>query len=569
MGKGNKPDKAPDKTLKASRGKAVDAGKSNTKPTGTLEDPEQSAAVAASAVTAAATASAIAAAAADENVNDAPPAAAGDEQSSPAVSQRASVARSATSASDQRRRTPAPKVVVEGKSPNKRESQPLPVTTSLAAAIPELVKGTNITFCTNMKVTESGLKVCAIRCRTSFRHKRSMYNHERGWVRVVLQAAIRIYFVECAGSFPLLICFFGDAPIVGGVGIGADNVPSNRSAKSREAVLERILTVTRPVRNTLNLDITIPTEAKSNRTVCELYGTAPAMADVQKYLDNLGEEHAIRRHRQEVQGFVGALASRLTGSNKDQLLPFHPNWYQSKRCIINGLVRATVHLTDTEIENIRKTSGLVVMPLTHVINFDEKLEERQLAVRFAGNIDVNAFHSIIVEKLCRNPDYQALASYVTYNTLCVTVNKPVSRATLHKMHQMLSKETTDVRGSWHIIPDTDKLPSAWEQKVAALPRMSFIPNERVVQQEVVVRRTVAVSAPVDPVVMALVAKQLGFALVTARDCDFSVAPLRFVGEWPTVEKAKEVEGEENAVQIQIGDYSFVLEVLSPLDEQRV
>ena len=569
MGKGNnKPDnKASDKAPKATRSKPTDAGKaSSSKPTDSLENPEESAAVAAKVVAAAAAASA--AVAADENVNDAPPAAAGDEQSSPAVSQRASLARSA-SAPDQRRRTSTPKVVVEGKSPNKRESQPLPVTTSLAAAIPELVKGTNIPYCTNMKVTESGLKICAIRCRTSFRHKRAMYNHERGWVRVVLQAAVRIYFVECAGSFPLLICIFGDAPVVGGVGIGADNVPSNRSAKSREAVLERTLTVTRPVRNTLNLDITIPTDAKSNRTLCELYGTAAAMVDVQKYLDNLGEEHAIRRHRQEVQGFVGALASRLTGSNKDQLLPFQPNWYQSKRCFINGLVRATVQLTDAEIENIRKTPGLVVMPLSHVINYDEKLEERQLAVRFAGNIDVDVFHRIIVEKLCRNPDYQALASYVTYNTLCVTVNKPVSRSTLHKMHQLLSKETTDVRGSWHIVPDTDKLPSAWEQKVAALPRMSFIPNERVVQQDVLVRRTVAVSAPVDAVVMALVAKQLGFALVTARDCDFSVAPLRFVGEWPTVEKAKEVEGEENAVQIQIGDYSFVLEVLSPLDEQRV
>ena len=193
----------------------------------------------------------------------------------------------------------------------------------------------------------------------------------------------------------------------------------------------------------------------------------------------------------------------------------------------------------------------------------------RLAVRFAGNIDVAVFHNIVVEKLCRNPDYQALASYVTYNTLCVTVNKPLSRSTLHKMQQMLSKETTDVKGSWHVVPDSDKLPSAWEQKVAALPRMSFIPHERVVQQDALVRRTVAVSAPVDPVVMALVAKQLGFVLVAARDCDFSVAPLRFVGEWPTVEKAKEVEGEENAVQIQIGDYSFVLEVLSPLDEQRV
>lgn len=569
MGKGNKADKAPDKAAgKASRAKATEVGKSNTKSTESRQQ-DETVSAAAQAVAAVASATAAANAAADETVNDAP----APQQSplagpeSPAISQRVPAH---PTASEQRRRTSkSSKVVVEGKSPNKRESQPLPVTTSLAAMVPELVKGTTIPFCTNMKVTESDIKVCAIRCRTSFRHKRAMYNHERGWVRFVLQAAVRIYFVECPGSFPLLICFFGDAPIVGGVGIGADNVPSTRSAKSREAVLERTLTVSRPVRNTISLNITIPADANSNRTMCELYGFASAMADVQKYLGNLGDEHATRRHRQEGQGFVGAITSRLTGSTKDQLLPFQPNWYQSKNCYINGLVRATVQLTDTEIENIRKTPGLVVMPLTHVIDYDDKLEERQLAVRFAGNIDVTVFHNIVVEKLCRNPEYQALASYVTYNTLCVTVNKPLSRSTLHKMQQMLSKETTDLNGSWHVVPDSDKLPSAWEQKIATLPRMSFIPHERVVQQDALVRRTVAVSAPVDPVVMALVAKQLGFVLVTARDCDFSVAPLRFVGEWPTVEKAKDMEGEDNATQIQIGDYNFVLEVLSPLDEQRV
>jgi hypothetical protein len=256
MGKGHKPEKAPDKAVKAARSKPTEVGKPNSKPLESRQDETVSAAAHVVAVVTSATAAA--AAAADESVNDAPAAlhqassSAGDEPSSPAVSQRALEARPAAS---ERRRTPKPKAVVEGKSPNKRESQPLPVTTSLAAMIPELVKGTNIPYCTNMKVTESEVKVCAIRCRTSFRHKRAMYNHERGWVRFVLQAAVRIYFVECPGSFPLLICFFGDAPIVGGVGIGADNMPSNRSAKSREAVLERILAVSRPVRNTL---ITIP-----------------------------------------------------------------------------------------------------------------------------------------------------------------------------------------------------------------------------------------------------------------------------------------------------------------------
>ena len=119
------------------------------------------------------------------------------------------------------------------------------------------------------------------------------------------------------------------------------------------------------------------------------------------------------------------------------------------------------------------------------------------------------------------------------------------------------------------MPNSDKLPSEWEQKVAALPRTSFLPNEPIVQQEALVRRTVAISTPVDPTFLAAIAKELGFTLIAARDCDFSVVPLRFVGEWPTVEQARTMEGEANARRLQIGDFSFVLEVLSPLDEQRV
>jgi hypothetical protein len=513
--------------------------------------------------------------------------------SSPVVPPTASANEAARRASKpkQARSNPTGPVVVERpRKPRKQPATPLPITKSLAEAVNQAANnacfgarfthlkiGEHIQYCYGMHMIGSDLNVCAIRCRTSFRHIAMMFNFERGWVRAILKKSPYIFFIECPGSYPLLICAgFNDAPVEGGVGIGADGVPNNRCAQSREAVLSRIVTVFRQAR-LVTLDVPFPTES-ALRTPCEVYGTAPAMAAVEKCLKDEGREHAIRRHRAEVpgRGMVSSIAARFTRSatahasapTQDPLLPYLPSWYQRKNSYIDGLVRATVHLTDAQIGFYRDSPGLVVMPVAHVIDYDAAREERQLTVRFKGKIDVDAFHTIVVDKLCRNPEYEALASYVTYGTLCVTINKPLSRSTLRSMTTMLSKETTDLAGSWFVVPNSDKLPSAWEQKVASLPRTSFLPDEPI-QQEPLVRRTVAVSAPVDPTFLAAIAKRLGFTLISARECDFSVTPLRFVGEWPTVEQARAMEGEDNAIRIQNGGFNFVLEVLAPLDEQRV
>jgi hypothetical protein len=491
---------------------------------------------------------------------------------------------------------PKPNVVVERKKASKPRSPPtpLPITKSLANAInlaahntkrsgapgafawsPSLLQvGGNIPYCYGMQMLSSEHNICAIRCRTSFRHAEKMYNFERGWTRPIINASPHIFFVECPGSNPLVICAgFKDSPVQGGVGVGANGVASNRNEKSREAVLSRIITVSRPALQ-VTLNVAFPEES-TKRTPCEVHGTAAAMAALEKCIEEEGREHAHRRHRAEApgQGMVSSITARFRGNSatppQDPTLPYHPGWYKSKNCYIDGLVRATVHLTDAQMQHFRNTPGLLIMPVRHVIEYDEKVDERQLTIRFKGNIDVGVFHNIVVEKLCRNAEYEAFASYVTYATLCVTLNKPVSRATLRAIVSMLKKETTDLSGSWFLMPNSDKLPSEWEQKAAALPRTRFLPNEPIVQQEALVRRTVAISTPVDPAFLAAIAKELGFTLVAARECDFSVTPLRFVGEWPTVEQAKKMEGEDNARRIQVGDFNFVLEVLSPLDEQRV
>ena len=517
------------------------------------------------------------------------------------------------SAKEKRRRevAAARKRAAKGSSqPRKDRRPPLPLDTEkYLTRIPDVLKDAegNVIYKTigwafGHKVLESQADIVAIRCRKGFKSFKAMYNNERGWVRDILNKSPVIKFIHEVGSYPLIIAQGFNTNRVNTSGIGITNVNmtngnvrqetlikfihevgsypliiaqgfnTNRVNTSgigitnvnmtngnvRQETLGRIRTVAlrtdrRVVMPTLEFDMELENEV-AKLIECEVFATKQGMG----CLKNTMQQNAA----QSTAGAIyGAVKGWVKGQSED------PKHFHSKKCYIDGLGHAIVELTPEQKTSVSKMPGVLIMPQADII--DDKAEAKQLTIRCTNtDISVEDFHAVIDK--CVAKKHNADVTYVTYKSVIVTLPTKVDRPVIAELLKELGAGSKLAKAAWKIVPHSDNIPSPQETKLTKATRTIWNKNEKAPETPppVMHRRYVEIDHPCPEKVLFAVAKHLKFTLLSAVTADYADAPLRYVGEWETMEAAKAMEGVVQEVELPSGR-KIILVVKPPIVTRQV
>ena len=472
------------------------------------------------------------------------------------------------SAKEKRRRevAAARKRAAKGSSqPRKDRRPPLPLDTEkYLTRIPDVLKDAegNVIYKTigwafGHKVLESQADIVAIRCRKGFKSFKAMYNNERGWVRDILNKSPVIKFIHEVGSYPLIIAQGFNTNRVNTSGIGITNV-NMTNGNVRQETLGRIRTVAlrtdrRVVMPTLEFDMELENEV-AKLIECEVFATKQGMG----CLKNTMQQNAA----QSTAGAIyGAVKGWVKGQSED------PKHFHSKKCYIDGLGHAIVELTPEQKTSVSKMPGVLIMPQADII--DDKAEAKQLTIRCTNtDISVEDFHAVIDK--CVAKKHNADVTYVTYKSVIVTLPTKVDRPVIAELLKELGAGSKLAKAAWKIVPHSDNIPSPQETKLTKATRTIWNKNEKAPETPppVMHRRYVEIDHPCPEKVLFAVAKHLKFTLLSAVTADYADAPLRYVGEWETMEAAKAMEGVVQEVELPSGR-KIILVVKPPIVTRQV
>ena len=455
------------------------------------------------------------------------------------------------SVKEKRRREAARKRAAKGSEPKKKDrTPPKPLDTEpYLDRIPDVLKDAegNVIYKTigwahAHKVLESPADIVAIRCRKGFKSFKAMYNNERGWVRAILNKSPVIKFIHEVGKYPLIIAQGFNTNRVNTSGIGITNV-NMINGNVRQETLGRIHTVAlrlhqRVVVATMDFDMTLEADA-AKLIDCEVFATKQGMGCLKSTMQN----HAAQSTAGAVYGAVKGWLK--PGQSED------PKNFHSKKCYVDGLSYAVVELTPEQKATVSKMPGVLIMSQADVI--DDKAEEKQLTIRCTdNNISVEDFHAVIDK--CVAKKHNADVTYVTYKTVIVTLPTKVDRPVIAELLKELGAGSKIAKAAWKIVPHSDNIPSPQETKLTKATRTIWNKNEKAPETPppVLHRRYVEIDHPCPEKVLFAVAKYLKFTLLSAVTADYADAPLRYIGEWQTMEEAKAMEGVVKEVELPSG-----------------
>ena len=387
-----------------------------------------------------------------------------------------------------------------------------------------------------------------------------MYNNERGWVREIINNSPVIKFIAETGSYPLIIAQgFITNRVQQGVGITSDNYIINGTQRAQTlARVESIALqpVKRSVIPTMQFDMAdMKLEEDAAKLIqCEVYATEKAMSAL------------AMKMRHHDQSMAASMYDKVKGLWKGHAIPDH---FKEKKSYIDGLYHAIVQVTEAQKEEFEKMSQVLIMPTIDII--DNKLEENQLTIRCKDkNITVEQFHAVMDTWVAKK--HKASVTYVTYKTAIVTLKSQVDRPVIADLIKDLGTGSKTAKATWKIVPHSDNIPSPQETKLTKATRTIWSKDEKPPETPppVLHRRYVYIDRPCPELVLKRVAEILGFTLISPAEAAWLDAPLRFIGEWKTLEEAKAMEGAENVQEVELpSGRTIILEVQPPSVTRRV
>lgn len=417
-------------------------------------------------------------------------------------------------------------------------------------------------------VTKSSSDSCVIRCRAGFSHIRLVHNHERAWVRMLLDISPIIYFIECVGSHPVLVCAgYKSEPIQGGIGM--EESGRTLPTKGRTQTVDRTKVVSFPTKRSIKLRVDEVDEA-STRRPHTLYGTGEAISKASQRIRQI--EQALMATapaaKPTIASRVASYANVWRGSNAGAPEPVRPSFLTEKKSYIEGLEHVVAKLTDAEVAEFLTYKDVVIMPTAHVEEYDEEREKHMLTIRAKEKTTTVAGFHAAVSKLVKHDHLQAFCTYQTYNCVAVTFKQKVSSKLMSTINKFFREETKGAT-SVFLRPHSEDVESFFETNLHEVKRTVFkgaAPPPP--PPPTAVRRIIGTSRAVSENAIAAIAESLQCDIVAPQDAEYNLTPLRFVGEWASQGELDEVLKEGETVSFTLGSRQVIVEIM-PVPKPRM
>ena len=417
-------------------------------------------------------------------------------------------------------------------------------------------------------VTKSSSDSCVIRCRAGFSHIRLVHNHERAWVRMLLDISPIIYFIECVGSHPVLVCAgYKSEPIQGGIGM--EESGRTLPTKGRTQTVDRTKVVPFPTKRSIKLRVDEADEA-STRRPHTLYGTGDAISKASQRIRQIEEGlmSTASAAKPTITSRMVSYANVWRSSNAGAPEPVRPSLLTEKKSYIEGLEHVVAKLTDAEVAELLMYKDVVVMPTAHVEEYDEEREKHMLTIRAKEKTTTVAGFHAAVSKLVRHDHLQAFCTYQTYNCVAVTFKQKVSSKLMSTINKFFREETKGAT-SVFLRPHSEDVESFFETNLHEVKRTVFkgaAPPSP--PPPTAVRRIIGTSCAVSENAIAAIAESLKCDIVAPQDAEYNLTPLRFVGEWASQGELDEVLKEGETVSFTLGSRHVIAEIM-PVPKPRM
>ena len=401
-------------------------------------------------------------------------------------------------------------------------------------------------YYTNMSATIPSGQY-AIRARSAFSSFRACWKAERGYVRKLMPHCREIAFVRQPGYYPLLLIDLLSEPVADG-GVGGLSDVLRRVTEFRGISKDDVVADGDSVGNAQLPDLTIAdvvdVDTAAERTAHVLLGLGSELQTIQANLSTtLAADSATSVRGARWFPFSGASNPAV----RDEVLALKFTF--KKRSYIDGLETATANLTPSEAERIRDNDDAMVIPLTHIDDYDAKREHTQLTLRWKNRVEVSTW---LTAAIALQKKYKAFAYAITYGNLRLTAPAALSQDVVVQMR-------TDLGDGAIVIPDVP-LNRALAWQGTTIKRTIFVPGsatptngrEVVVSPTAAIRRLLVVSGAVSLRQLGAIATHIKADVISAHDTPFIMADMAFVVEFSNGEAESLRNLEQNGLAVQLG-----------------